>query len=129
MSSARAPDNHALLLRSHVVHHECMTALEGQPLHATAPLVLAMVLGAIIGVPLGLYGAIFGPYYAIAIGTALAIVGVIGTVRGGRWSRALLIFGIAVIVGATIYITIGLLAPDGASSGSGSVCATGRSCE
>ena len=88
-----------------------------------------MVLGAIIGVPLGFFGSIFGPYYAIAIGAALAIVGVIGTLRGGRWSRVLLVFGIAVMVGAAIYTTIGLLTPDGAGSGSGSGCAPGGSCE
>ncbi|MGL3805361.1 hypothetical protein ACSYDW_04630 [Paeniglutamicibacter sp. R2-26] len=106
-----------------------MTALEEHPQHATAPLVVAMVLVAIIGLPLGLFGSIFGPYYALVLGAALAIVGMLGSLRGGRWSRVLLVFGIAVVAGTAIYILLGLLVPEGAGSGSGSACASGGSCE
>lgn len=83
-------------------------------------------MAAIIGVPVGLYGSIFGIYYPIAVGAILVIVGVIGTVRGVRWGRILLIFGVAVIVGAALYFMIGVLTPDGASSGG---CAASDSCE
>lgn len=106
-----------------------MTALEGQSRNAAAPSIVVVVLGAVIGLLLGLFGSIFGPDYPMAIGAALAIIGGAGISGGGRWSRVLLIFGIAVLAGATMYLTIGLLTPDGASSGSGSGCAPGGSCE
>ena len=100
-----------------------MAALEGSPRHTSPTFVVTMVLAAIIGVPVGLYGSIFGPYYSIAVGAILVVIGLIGTVRGVRWNRILLIFGAAVIVGAALYFMIGVLTPDGASSGFGSGCA------
>lgn len=106
-----------------------MAALEESPRHTSTTSVVTMVLAAVIGVPIGLYGSIFGPYYSIAVGAVLVIVGMIGTVRGARWNRILLIFGAAIIVGAALYFTIGVLTPDGASSGFGSGCAAGGSCE
>lgn len=106
-----------------------MAALEENPHHTSAAFIVTMVLAAIIGVPVGFYASIFGPYYPMAIGAVLVIVGVIGTVRGARWNRIVLIFGAAVIVGAALYFMIGVLTHDGASSGSGSGCATGGSCE
>lgn len=88
-----------------------------------------MVLAAIIGVPVGLYGSTFGPYYSIAVGAILVIIGVSGTVRGALWNRILSIFGAAVIVGAALYFMVGVLTPDGASSGFGRGCAAAGSCE
>lgn len=106
-----------------------MTALEEHPQYASAPLVITMVLVAIFGLPLGLFGSIFGPYYAMVLGAALAIVGMVGSLRGGRWIRVLMVFGMAVIAGALIYILLGMLVPAGTGSGSGSGCAVGESCE
>ncbi|HCS60876.1 MAG TPA: hypothetical protein DIW46_05680 [Microbacterium sp.] len=106
-----------------------MAALEESPRPTSATFVVTMVLAAVIGVPVGLYGSIFGPYYSIAVGAILVVVGVIRVVHGVRWGRILLIFGAAVIVGAALYFMIGVLTPDGASSGFGSGCAVGGSCE
>ncbi|MGM7680499.1 hypothetical protein [Microbacterium sp. A94] len=106
-----------------------MAALEENPRHTSTTPVVTMVLAAIIGVPIGLYGSIFGPYYSVAVGAFLVIVGAIGTVRGARWNRILLIFGAAVIVGAASYFMIGVLTPDGAGSGFGNDCAASGSCE
>lgn len=106
-----------------------MAALEESRRHTSTTSVVTMVLAAIIGLPVGLYGSMFGPYYSIGVGAFLVIVGVIGTVRGARWNRILLVFGAAVIVGAALNFMIGVLTPDGASSGFGSACAAGGSCE
>lgn len=94
-----------------------MVALAESARRTSTTFVVAMVLAAVIGVPVGLYGSIFGPYYSIAVGAILVIVGVSGTVRGARWNRIVLIFGAAVIVGAALYFMIGVLTPDGANSG------------
>lgn len=106
-----------------------MVAIEASPRRTSTTFVVTLVLAAVIGVPVGLFGSIFGPYYSIAVGAILVIFGMIGTVRGAGWNRILLIFGAAVIVGAALYFMIGVLTPDGASSGFGSGCAAGGSCE
>ena len=76
----------------------------------------ALLLG-IVGLLIGLYGSIFGPFYVMIVGFLLAVWGVIGIVRKTRPGRSVTIFGAAIIVGALLYIAIGVFTPDGASSG------------
>lgn len=85
---------------------------------------------AIIGTAVGFVGSIFGPFYTLAAGITVAIVGGMasGVSRRSIWPKIVLAIGIALIVGAGVYLLLGLIMPQGASSGSGSGCAPGGSC-
>jgi hypothetical protein len=90
---------------------------------------VVLVLVAVIGLLLGLYGSIFGPLYPFVLGLVATVVGAIVMARGIPWGRVLLTWGLAMIVGAALYVALGLLTPDGAGSGSGTGCAPGAACE
>ncbi len=106
-----------------------MTTSGASTPHRSALAVIVLVLVAAVGLLLGLYGSIFGPFYPMALGAVVAVVGAIVMVRGAPWGRVLLASGIAVILGAALYIAIGVLTPDGAGSDSGTGCAPGAACE
>lgn len=106
-----------------------MTTTEASPQRPSALTVVILALVAAVGLLLGLYGSIFGPFYPMALGAVVAVAGAIVMMRRAPWGRVLLTWGIAVILGAALYLAIGLLTPDGAGSGSGTGCAPGAACE
>lgn len=101
--------------------------VSGQHRSATTVIVLALV--AAVGLLLGLFGSTFGPFYPLAFGAIVAVVGVVVMAGGAQWGRVLLTLGVAIILGAAVYIAIGVLTPDGTGSGSGTGCVPGRACE
>ncbi|UJP10899.1 hypothetical protein L2X99_04560 [Microbacterium sp. KUDC0406] len=78
----------------------------------------AVVVGALLGLAIGLFGSIFGPYYVGAVGLFLAALGFVDAKR--PWARFVLVVGLAIVAGACVYVLLGILTPDGAGSGSGS---------
>jgi hypothetical protein len=106
-----------------------MTTSGASTPHRPALVVIVLALVAAVGLLLGFYGAIFGPWYPMVLGAVVAVVGVILVVRSAPWGRVLLTWGVAVILGAALYVVIGVLTPDAAGSGSGSGCVPGAVCD
>lgn len=76
--------------------------------HAVCPSgIVCLVMTAIIA---GLYGSIFGPYYVSVLGIILLFIA-FGLARSQRFSssRVLLLLGSGAILGALIYVVIGLI--------------------
>lgn len=87
-------------------------------------------LPAVMGLIAGYYGSIFGPFYILIAGVVTTAVGgiALGNRRGRTWPRVVLVIGIAVVIGASAYILVGLLTPQGSGSGSGGGCMPGGTC-
>ncbi|GAA4430744.1 hypothetical protein GCM10023169_34520 [Georgenia halophila] len=72
---------------------------------------------AVLAVPAGLGLAVFG-FFGWCVGPLVLVAGLAGQRRRGRaWAVWI---GVGLTLGALAYITIGLLTPDGPSSGGGS---------
>ncbi|MDR2997799.1 MAG: hypothetical protein LBU78_06740 [Microbacterium sp.] len=78
----------------------------------------ALAVGGVLGVAVGFYGSIFGPYYLGAVGLVLAVVGGVNGRKPG--ARMALTVGLAIVVGSLLYVTLGFLLPGAPRSGSGS---------
>lgn len=103
---------------------------DGQPERHGPSRWLWLGLPVILGLIAGYFGSIFGPFYILVAGVITAVVGgiALGTPRGRTWPRVVLVIGIAVAVGASAYILVGLLLPQGSGSGSGGGCMPGGTC-
>lgn len=73
----------------------------------------------VLAVPAGLGLSIFG-FLGWCVGPVVLIAGLVGRRLDRSWAPWALWTGVGLTVGALAYITVGLLTPDGPSSGSGS---------
>ncbi len=80
---------------------------------------VGVAAAAIVGIPLGLYGTALSLVPMWLVGGVLAVVGGIAAARRRRWGIVLAVLGGAVLLGFAAYIGLGLLLPDGPSSGEG----------
>lgn len=78
----------------------------------------------VLAVPVGLGLSVFG-FLGWCVGPVVLITGLVGRRLNRRWARWALWTGVGLTAGALVYVTSGLLTPDGPSSGSGSGSATG----
>lgn len=71
---------------------------------------IGMVCLSVAAIIAGLYGSIFGPYYVSVLGIILLLIA-FGLSRSQRFSssRVLLLLGSGAILGALIYVVIGLI--------------------
>ena len=76
-------------------------------------------LVALLAIPAGVGLAIFG-FFGWCIGPLVLIGGLVGQRLRRGWSSWAIWIGIGLTLGALAYIAIGLLTPDGPSSGGGS---------
>jgi len=98
-----------------------MTALAAPRFRASPAVALGMVGVTVVAIPVGLFGSIFSMAAVFLVGAVAELAGVIGWLRRRRWGFFLLALGAALMVGAAAYILLGLIQPDGAGSGGGSV--------
>lgn len=82
--------------------------------------VIAVTAIAVLGGVVGLFESAFGPYYPVLIGAAVAGLGLLVRGRQPVWGLLLLVFGVAMAVGALAYVLLGLLQQGAPGSGSGS---------
>lgn len=78
-----------------------------------------LFLAAVIGLAIGFFGSAISPLIGAAVGGILAIAGTVGYVQRAPWGAVVLTLGVALVAGAALYILLGIIQPDGASSGSG----------
>ncbi len=71
----------------------------------------------ILGGLLGVYGTALSLIPMWLVGPVLALVGGVVASRWRRWGVVLLVLGVAMLLGFAVYVGIGLLTPDGPSSG------------
>lgn len=74
---------------------------------------------AVLAIPAGLGLSIFG-FFGWCVGPLVLIAGLTGQRLRRGWASWAIWIGVGLTLGALAYITIGLLTPDGPSSGSGS---------
>lgn len=74
---------------------------------------------AVLAIPAGLGLSIFG-FFGWCVGPLVFIAGLVGQRLGRGWASWLIWIGLGLTLGALTYIALGLLAPAGPSSGSGS---------
>jgi hypothetical protein len=86
-------------------------AMEEHPRHPTVSSVVVLVLVAVVGLLLGLFGSTFGPLYPAGVGFVVAVVGAIVAVRVAPWGWVLVALGAAVMVGAGLYVALGVYGP------------------
>lgn len=79
-----------------------------------------LFLGGFTGLVLGFFGSVFSPLIGAGLGGVLAVFGMMGYVQRSRLGALVLTIGAALIVGAGLYILLGVLQPDGPATGSGS---------
>lgn len=77
-----------------------------------------VALAGIVAMPVGLVLAMFGAI-AWSLGPLALLVGFIAQRTGKAWAPWLIAIGLGLSAGTLAYIAIGLLTPDGPSSGSG----------
>lgn len=78
-----------------------------------------IVLAAVVGLAIGFFGSAISPFIGAMVGGILAIAGTVGYVQRAPWGAVVLTLGVALVAGAALYILIGIIQPDGASTGSG----------
>lgn len=74
---------------------------------------------AALAIPVGLGFAVFG-FFGWCVGPVVLVVGLVGRHLRQPWGSWLIAVGAGLALGALAYITVGLLIPDGPSSGGGS---------
>ena len=82
-------------------------------------LTAAMAVVAVLAIPVGLGLSIFG-FFGWCVGPLVLIAGLVGQRLRRGWAFWAIWIGVGLTLGALAYITIGLLTPDGPSSGGGS---------
>lgn len=78
----------------------------------------------VLAVPVGLGLSVFG-FLGWCVGPLVLIAGLVGRRLSRSWAPWALWTGVGLTLGALAYITVGLLTPDGPSSGGGSGSARG----
>lgn len=73
----------------------------------------------VLAIPVGLGLSIFG-FYGWCVGPAALVAGLVGRPLLRGWASWAAWVGVGLTLGALTYITIGVLTPDGPSSGTGS---------
>lgn len=73
----------------------------------------------VLAIPVGLGLSIFG-FFGWCVGPLVLIAGLVGQRLRRGWASWAIWIGVGLTLGALAYITIGLLTPDGPSSGGGS---------
>lgn len=76
-------------------------------------------VAAVLGIPVGLGLSTFG-FFGWCAGPLVLIAGLVGQHLRRGWAPWAIWIGVGLTLGALVYITIGLVTPDGPSSGGGS---------
>lgn len=82
-----------------------------------------------VSVVFGLFGSVFGPFYSAVAGVTIVLVSVAIGLREVGWGRALLVIGVGVIVGALLYVTLGLARAGEPAWQTGCTTSTNEPCE
>lgn len=73
----------------------------------------------LLAIPVGLGLSIFG-FFGWCVGPLVLIVGLVGRRLRRGWASWMIWIGVGLTLGALAYVIIGLLTPEGPSSGGGS---------
>lgn len=83
----------------------------------------------VVSVVFGLYGSAFGPFYSSMVGLVVVVVAIAIGLGEVGWGRALLVIGVGIVVGALIYVALGMANAGEPAQQSGCTHSTGEPCE
>lgn len=87
-----------------------------------------LTIAGILAVLVGVYGSAFGPFYVAVLGAILLIIGLAALVRGARSGSVWLTIGTGLVIGAAVYVALGVFGPSDPPSQSGCRMSTGELC-